>query len=239
LPARVRFVDLDLDKTALIIGFDCFGSPDLRVAWFPKHDLQRVPANWVVAPAPNFRRASIPVPKNATAAELTLFLGGLQADVSSVSLKPSKVNLGVAPNTIHLEVMREKMTAPGFPTSKAPNQEHGSETNAEGGEGNPPVSVTPTAFNLVDHGRRKPTGIDEHSKIDPEVAKRRTIVKQNSKLKTIGICQLLDEHNVSLPPGLDWEPFRSHTTPWTVAYRQGGEKLRHRIRVIIAKDKKA
>jgi hypothetical protein len=83
------------------------------------------------------------------------------------------------------------------------------------------------------------TGIGEHSKIDPEIAKRRAIVKQNSKSETLGICWSLDNMNVPLPPGQEWENFRSHDTPWTAAYRRGGTKLRRRIRVIIAKDKKA
>lgn len=74
-------------------------------------------------------------------------------------------------------------------------------------------------------------------KTKPETAARRAVVQANAQLPHFGICELLDSEGINLPPGPDWEPYRSHNEPWTDAYRQGGNKLRSNIRVIISKDK--
>jgi DNA-directed RNA polymerase subunit F len=86
-----------------------------------------------------------------------------------------------------------------------------------------------------------PTG-SQQSKIDPDVVKRRTIVKQNMKLDTNRICRLFDLNAVPLAlRGDDWEEFSTHDHPWADAYSKKpiSEKRRRRIRVIISKDKQA
>ena len=82
----------------------------------------------------------------------------------------------------------------------------------------------------------------QQSRVDPDVVKRRAIVKQNRKLETIRICRLFDLNAVPLAlRGDDWEDFSSHTEPWTDAYNEKpiSERRRRLIRVIISKDKKA
>ncbi len=82
-------------------------------------------------------------------------------------------------------------------------------------------------------------GAHKYPKTSKAVNARRYVVRANAGHPASAVCTVLDSEKIELPPGTDWEPFRPHEEPWEDAYRHGGEKLRRRIRVIIAKDKKA
>jgi dsDNA-specific endonuclease/ATPase MutS2 len=71
------------------------------------------------------------------------------------------------------------------------------------------------------------------------VAARRAVIRANASLTAFQICEVLDDKEIELPPGEEWNTFREREDPWATAYRQGGEKFRRRIRVIISKDKSA
>lgn len=82
------------------------------------------------------------------------------------------------------------------------------------------------------------TGTPHPLDSNPDILKRRAIVRDNSEVPTPGICHLFDSYNVPLPSGPDWELYREQKPPWAKAY-QKDRNLRKRIRVIISKDKKA
>jgi hypothetical protein len=223
LPAEVLSVVFSSSKRALVIEIDCFGAPDLMVEWLPQHEFHKVPAGWLYEQHPDdFLNiyVEIGVPSRPpSAADLILSFGEqLSADVITVDLPPLTFQDEVV-GGLELEFEREEPAVPDLGTREAPSQQE------------PSNIATREAPNQKDGGRK--------GSADPEVAIRRTIVKQNSKLKTLGMCWLFDNKKVPLPPGSDWEDFRSHDRPWTAAYRKGGNKLRRRIRVIIAKDKNA
>lgn len=81
-------------------------------------------------------------------------------------------------------------------------------------------------------------GTQKLPKPTPEVAARRAVVRRNATQRTFKICEVLDDKEIGLPLQKDWDSFREGEDPWATAYRQGGKKLRRRIRVIISKDKK-
>jgi hypothetical protein len=195
------------------------------VEWLPQRELQRISPRWIsVADDPQVpKTASLPIADDSTAAKLILSFGKLDADVVTVDLSPSDLQLGVT-STIPLEVVPEEPTVPDFGTSGAPNRQE------------PVILATREAPNRKDGGRRGPS--------DPEVAKRRAIVKQSLDRGirgTIGICQMLDKHHASLPNSQLYDAFRLHKDPWTAAYNQRppDERLRRCIRIIISKDKKS
>jgi hypothetical protein len=64
---------------------------------------------------------------------------------------------------------------------------------------------------------------------DPEIVKRRAIIKQNPHVSAQGLCTLFDNTNAPVLTG--W-PFRT----WTLAYKD--KAYRQRIHVLISKDKK-
>jgi len=68
-------------------------------------------------------------------------------------------------------------------------------------------------------------------KPDPEIAKRRAIVKANRSMPTAQICKRLDLDHV--PPPQSWEDFRG----WAESLRS--KKYGRQIRTMISKDKKA
>jgi hypothetical protein len=67
-------------------------------------------------------------------------------------------------------------------------------------------------------------------RLDPEVAKRRTIVRQNPSLAAEGICGLFDSHGVVLPSRM------REAKTWARAYR--APAYRHAIHSLIARDRK-
>jgi len=69
---------------------------------------------------------------------------------------------------------------------------------------------------------------------DPEVAKRRSIVKTNRTKKAEELCKLFDFNNVCLPR--DWEDGFA-VKSWVDAYNN--PKLKHSILSLISRDKKA
>jgi len=69
---------------------------------------------------------------------------------------------------------------------------------------------------------------------DPEVAKRRSIVKSNSTKSAAELCKLFDYHNVLTLAS--WEAEAS-VKGWAEAYRN--RKLRPSIQSLITRDKKA
>jgi hypothetical protein len=85
--------------------------------------------------------------------------------------------------------------------------------------------------------------MQELSKSKPKttinVAARRAVIRANASLTAFQICEVLDDKEIELPPGEEWNTFREREDPWATAYRQGGKKFRRRIRVIISKDKSA
>jgi hypothetical protein len=81
-------------------------------------------------------------------------------------------------------------------------------------------------------------GTQKLPRTTPAVAARRAVVRRNATLRTFQICEVLDDKEIGLPPQKEWDSFREGEDPWATAYRQGGKKIRRRIRVIISKDKK-
>lgn len=73
-------------------------------------------------------------------------------------------------------------------------------------------------------------GTDWHSTVDPDVAKRRAIARNNSGVSAQGLCTLMDEAKIPVPK--NWACYGS----WTQANRQ--PEYRRRIQVILSKDKK-
>jgi hypothetical protein len=224
LPAVIWSADLEPSRGYFDFTFWCFGAPHLMVEWFPQRELQRISRHWIsVADDPQVPKiVSVPIADDSTAAKLILSFGKLDADVVTVDLSPLELQLGVT-NTIPLEVVPEEPSVPDFGISGAPNQQE------------PVIRATGEAPNQKDGGRKGPS--------DPEVAKRRAIVKQcldRGIRSTIGICHMLDEHHACLPNTQLYETFRLHTDPWADAYNQRprDEKRRRCIRVILAKDKK-
>lgn len=71
---------------------------------------------------------------------------------------------------------------------------------------------------------------NQPSAIDPDIAKRRAIVKQNPSLRADGICQLFDFHGIPLPKSM------KEAKGWASAYRT--KQHRHAIESLIARDRK-
>jgi len=74
----------------------------------------------------------------------------------------------------------------------------------------------------------------EEPKTEPEVAKRRAIVRQNQTETARGMCGVFDEAKVPLPSG--WQEDFS-VQSWEAAYRN--PQLRGRIQAMISKDRRA
>jgi hypothetical protein len=68
-------------------------------------------------------------------------------------------------------------------------------------------------------------------KRDPEVAKRRALVKSNAGVSVHELCQIFERENVPLPA--NWQAAGLKT--WVEAYK----KYQRRIRVIVSKDRKS
>ncbi len=221
LPAA--FSSVAFEKHALKITIECLGAPDLMVEWLPAHNLQRVPPVWISKPPPKHptptQYVSIGVPNYAQAAKLILAFGELQAHAGTVALP----YLGMHANDCCRPLdLVEEPTVPDPATSGAPNQQE------------PANIATGEAPNQKDGGRK--------GSANPEVAKRRAIVKQcldRGIRSPIGICQEFDRYRVPLPDGLSWEAFRRREQPWEDVFKQRpiDEERRERIRVIIAHDK--
>lgn len=85
---------------------------------------------------------------------------------------------------------------------------------------------TPTSVPPSEGGRPSP------ERVDPEVAKRRALVKSNPNAIASEMCQIFDREKVPLPPKWQEAGFQS----WSKAYKMA--KYRSRIDVLISKDKR-
>jgi hypothetical protein len=126
------------------------------------------------------------------------------------------------PATGEKDVTPERPTVSDSATEESPSQQE------------PADSVTREPHNQ-EYGRGK-------GATDPEVAKRRAIVKwctDRGIRSTIVFCREFDKRKVPLPDGLIWDPFRTRNNPWTDAYNQRpiNQERRKCIRVNISHDK--
>jgi hypothetical protein len=215
LPAQVRSVKFNHSKRVLDIAFDCLGTPDLTVEWWPRLVQERIPAtSWRRGPLNGAYRVSLRVLKDADAVDLILWFGKREADVSTVDLSPLYTGAHLPGEPISFQVVHQ------VPKDDEDIAEH--RKNQE----------------LV-KGEVASAGAQKLPKTTPAVAARRAVVRANATLTAFQICEVLDDKEIELPPGEEWDAFRECVDPWATAYRQGGEKLRRRIRVIISKDKSA
>lgn len=83
----------------------------------------------------------------------------------------------------------------------------------------------------VEPSQDAPTNPKEKWSSNPEIAKRRTIVKQNPTLTAQGMCRLFDEYHVPLPKSL------MEAGNWSRAYK--GPSYRHRVDSLVSRDKRA
>jgi hypothetical protein len=214
LPASVVEVFLK-DWCELIVGVECLGTPAVMVEWLPGHELQRVEGRWFRSPTCN-NCLSIKVPPDAEEARFLLTFEDLQADVSRV-----KIPQCAQSDWEYLTLEYETSAVPKCLTAEASNRE-------------------PLADGVSNRTRNDISKMGDRP-VNDDVVSRRSIVKQYQDHDTETICERLDWHRIPLPKGELWEAFRDREDNWTAAYklRPLDEERRRRIRVIIAKDKKA
>jgi hypothetical protein len=207
LPARVTQVRFA--KGTFGVDFNCIGTPDLKVKWWPPQPVvERIPAtSWgQVQELSNMAcRAPLLIPHGADGAKLILSFGEHIADVASFDLDPKN----------DLEIVHEVLKDDEDICERRKNQEL---VKGEAGSAS--------------------AGAHKHSKTTPAMAAFVAVVKANADLPIKEILEALDENHIELPPAAGYDPFRSHAKPWTDAYRLGGKTLQRRIRVRVTKAKK-
>jgi hypothetical protein len=213
LPARVLRVDQDRSKWALEIFIDFLGEPDLKVDWIPRPGLERVPPGWTRVPRNNVDPVVLNIPDDATTAELTLKFGEHEADVSRVEIGDVFLDHGGTVTRV----------APGY-------------------RGEPDhifLKVVHKAPTVPDRATRKAPNQKRKKRKrapeqDPNLTRRRAIVKANLAVKSPAMCVLWQTEEILMPSGSHWNPYRPYQ--WPQAYKKN-KRLRGLICLHVFKDK--